>query len=101
MGVHVRRNTHMAQEDVAEASGVSQKTVSNVESPNSKSSPLVTNVEKLCSYYGVSPSSILALNFSESGVEPQHFSEMITQFCALNPERRALVVALAKELATA
>ena len=45
--------------------------------------------------------SILALNFSESGVEPQHFSEMITQFCALNPERRALVVALAKELATA
>lgn len=76
----LRHQTAMAQSAVARASGVSQKTISNLENPDSDSTPLVTNVEKLCRYYGVCPSSLLALNFSESGVEPQHFSDMIAHF---------------------
>jgi len=83
--------------DIQLASGVHQKTISSMENPEQTISPLLANIEKLATSYRLSVRSLLALDLTDSGADPNTFSTWIDCFSGLSTFQQSLLISMAKE----
>ena len=94
----LRSRAGKSQREIAEVSGVSQKTISSMEDPGAKNSPVVTNVEKLAECYRVPLGALFEEDLSQQGSDIDGLMLWMRCYAGLTGAQQRMLLNLAREL---
>jgi len=82
------------QKDISAMCGVSQKTISNLETPDSPMSPKLSTVESLAAGFKLHPAILLLEGITDEALTDRQVGVMIEEFAALPAQRKRQVMDL-------
>ena len=82
------------QRDIASMCDVSQKTISNLETPDSPISPKLATIEALASGFKLHPAMLLLDKITDDALTDRQVGVMIEEFAALPASRKRQVMDL-------
>lgn len=85
------------QKEVAIIAGLSQKTISNLESPDSPMSPKLITVEAIATSFKLHPAILLLDGITDEALTDRQVGVMIEQFAQLPEHRKRQVIALIED----
>lgn len=100
-GRNVRRLRELKkvnQEKMGRIAGVSQKTISNLESPDSDISPQMKTVAEVADYFEIHPAMLIMSDITDDSLTDSEVSVMIERFAQLAPEHKRRIMDLIDDL---
>lgn len=82
------------QKDISVSAGLSQKTVSNLEAPDSPTSPKLSTVESLANCFKLHPAILLLDGITDETLTDRQVGVMIEKFAQLPEHRKRQVIDL-------
>ncbi len=83
-----------SQRDMSLIAGVSQKTISNLEWPESPISPKLSTVEAVARYFRIHPAILLLDGVTDDSLTDRKVGMMIEQFASLTERRKRQIIEL-------
>lgn len=83
-----------SQKEIADIAGVSQKTISNLEMPDSPISPKLATIEAIAKAFGLHPAVLLLEGVTDDALTDKHVGTMIEQFARLPARRKRQIMEL-------
>lgn len=93
----LRTLNRKTQKDISVISGLSQKTISNLESPDSPMSPKLVTVEAIAGSFRLHPAILLIDGITDEALTDRQVGLMIEQFAQLPEHRKRQVIALIED----
>lgn len=89
-----------SQRDMSVLAGVSQKTISNLEWPESPISPKLSTVESVARYFKLHPAILLLDGVTDDALTDRKVGLMIEQFAGLTERRKRQIIELIEDFSS-
>jgi transcriptional regulator with XRE-family HTH domain len=89
-----------SQRDMAMIAAVSQKTISNLETPDSQISPKLSTVAAIARYFRIHPAIMLMDGITDDALTDVELGSMIEQFAGLPQRRKRQIMDLISDLSS-
>lgn len=90
----LRQLRGVTQKDMGRIAGVAQKTVSNLENPESGITPRLETIVRVASYFSIHPAMLLMEDLSDDSLTDSEVSIMLERFTQLQPEHKRRIMDL-------